>query len=163
MFGDGRLPERFWNLVAPCPMSGCWLWLGSTRNGYGSFYMERRNHGAHRAAYLSLVGPINSESLDHLCRVRCCVNPAHLEPVSYKENNRRSSICLSTINKSKTHCKRGHLLEPGNLVRSKSKIAARWRECLICRRTQGRAYSMKTRASARAKRARARALGVGRP
>jgi hypothetical protein len=29
--------------------------------------------------------------LDHLCRVRSCVNPAHLEPVTNAENCRRGA------------------------------------------------------------------------
>jgi hypothetical protein len=40
-----------------------------------------------------IFGPIpDGLQLDHLCRVRCCVNPNHLEPVTAKENTLRSPI-----------------------------------------------------------------------
>lgn len=88
------------------PNTGCWLWLGHVRpNGYGQVWSpkERRLVGAHRAMYEHLIGPVpKTLDLDHLCRVRCCVNPAHLEPVSRSENLRRG------LGTRKTHCKRGH-------------------------------------------------------
>lgn len=83
--------ERFWSKV---DKSGdCWLWTGAIQNGYGIFTLSApssKNVRAHRYAYEKLVGAIN-ETLDHLCRVRHCVNPEHLEDVSMGENNRRST------------------------------------------------------------------------
>jgi hypothetical protein len=66
---------------------GCWLWNGKRNHlGYGIF-SERR---AHRVVYEHFVGPIGEGlELDHKCRVTSCVNPAHLEPVTHKENVRR--------------------------------------------------------------------------
>ncbi len=78
--------ERFW---AKVDRSGeCWLWTGNVyRDGYGQFYVERRQVRAHRWAYESEVGPIpEGLVLDHLCRVRLCVRPSHLEPVTNREN-----------------------------------------------------------------------------
>lgn len=63
---------------------------------------------AHRYAYELLVGPIpEGLHIDHLCRVRLCVNPAHLEAVTCHENNRRSTS-PTAVNAKKTHCPRGH-------------------------------------------------------
>ena len=69
------------------PNSGCWLWAGAD-NGVG--YGKYRGKYAHRVAYEAARGAIpEGMFLDHLCRVRCCVNPDHLEPVTNVENIRR--------------------------------------------------------------------------
>jgi hypothetical protein len=103
---SGALPEasafgrpsedRFFDLVTPTGF--CWEWGGGLMGGdYGTF----DNRAAHRFAYEFLVGPIpDGLHLDHLCRVRHCVNPDHLEPVTVEENNRRSR---ATRSKGVTH------------------------------------------------------------
>lgn len=85
---DGR--DRFETFVDKTPT--CWLWTGSlTWDGYGLFRENNRRTGAHRFAYEYHVGPIPAGlQLDHLCRVRNCVNPDHLEPVTASENTRRA-------------------------------------------------------------------------
>jgi hypothetical protein len=73
--------------------SPCWIWQRSTDpKGYGRIGVGHSGSQlAHRALYERLVGPIPaSHDLDHLCAVRCCVNPAHLEPVLHTENLRRA-------------------------------------------------------------------------
>jgi hypothetical protein len=83
---DRRSPEHFWGMVEWSP--GCWLWKQSTTTtGYGRYRVSGRNDPAHRVAYEYAVGPIpEGLVLDHLCRNKRCVNPAHLEPVTQHEN-----------------------------------------------------------------------------
>jgi hypothetical protein len=116
-FGDPRLPDRFWSKVAPCPMTGCWLWTGSiSKGGYAFFGMKDTVCYAHRVSYQSLVGVIPAKfHIDHLCRVRCCVNPAHLEPVTHAENLRRGD----NVQSKKTHCPKGHPYSGDNLIMRK--------------------------------------------
>ena len=71
----------------------CWRWTGAVNNcGYGKLSIPPRGKQilAHRLSYLLFVGDIpKGYELDHLCRVRECVNPEHLEAVLHKENMRR--------------------------------------------------------------------------
>jgi len=126
LFGDSCLPQRFWDKVSPEPNSGCWLWNGAIdRGGYGRVATGNwRSAGAHRTAYTALVGPVPASlHLDHLCRVRCCVNPAHLEPVTPRENMLRG-VSPHAVNARKTHCAKGHPMRDH----------AGRRECIFCRR-----------------------------
>jgi hypothetical protein len=77
--------------ISPEPNTGCWLWVGNKNDrGYGVVPLEGKIRKAHRAVYESERGPIpEGLTLDHLCRIRCCVNPDHLEPVTAMENIRR--------------------------------------------------------------------------
>jgi hypothetical protein len=106
---------------------GCWLWTGSVgRNGYGVICIGRALVKAHRYSYEQHVGPIPSGmQLDHLCRVRHCVNPAHLEPVTNRENVVRGIAARP----KRTACSRGHAFTSSNTY-----INPRGRrECKKCR------------------------------
>lgn len=85
--------ERFWTKVdRSTGPDACWHWLAgiSAATGYGNIWWLGRTQSAHRVAYTLLRGPIPPAlTIDHLCRVRHCVNPAHLELVTQAENNRR--------------------------------------------------------------------------
>ena len=109
---DPRLPDRFWNKVQPCPMSGCWIWTGYTdRRGYGTYTCEGKTRFAHRVAFAVLrVDPPRGLELDHLCRVTSCCNPEHLEAVTHLVNVARSRLrAANTLrHKDRTHCLYGH-------------------------------------------------------
>lgn len=122
--------RRFWQKVDRRGPDECWPWLGCKNgSGYGDLYIDGRTRRAHRFAYELLVGPIPSGlTLDHLCRTRHCVNPAHLEPVTNKENLMRG-VSFSALNAKKTHCKRGHEFTPENTVRPRDG-RRRCRTCL---------------------------------
>ncbi len=78
--------ERFWSKVEKT--DDCWLWTGTVGDhGFGVFQLNGRLVKAHRHAYGFVE---DGHVLDHLCRVRRCVNPAHLEPVSRAESHRRA-------------------------------------------------------------------------
>lgn len=99
------IDERFWNKVNKTEY--CWLWTGAINHkGYGLFWSPNTKV-AHRYSYENNIGIIpEGYQIDHLCKVRNCVRPDHLEAVTPKENNKRSG-CWE-VNKSKTHCPRGH-------------------------------------------------------
>src|SRR5437762_12127596 len=94
--------------VEPEPNSGCWIWVGLFANGRNQGYGRVYRTYAHRAIFKLLRGPIGPGlTLDHLCRMRWCVNPDHLAPVTNKENILRG-MGFGAINARKTHCPRGH-------------------------------------------------------
>lgn len=112
--------ERFMDRVSPEPNSGCWLWTGATlSNGYGTFSPKQvrgERIYAHRHAYETFVGPIEvGLVIDHLCRVRCCVNPDHLEVVTRGENVRRGNA-PSHVARRASRCENGHPLVEGNII-----------------------------------------------
>lgn len=107
------LPERFQRRVT-VQDDGCWSWDTTNSIGYGEFMQNRVGYYAHRFAYEAMVGPIpEGLVIDHLCRNRRCVNPAHMEPVTRGENVLRG-ISVPAQNARKTHCSRGHAYDEAN-------------------------------------------------
>lgn len=125
--------ERIEQKFIPEPNSGCWLWTGAlSTGGYGMIGNIGGSKYAHRILYEQQFGPIpKGLELDHLCRVRCCVNPAHLEAVTRRENIMRG-IAPSAKQAKQTHCKNGHPLSGENLIVWKTRWGVQ-RQCKICR------------------------------
>lgn len=126
------LNQLFWGKVNKT--DSCWLWTGSLKaDGYAefSFRLSGRTKTVyvHRYSYYVLVGPIPAGlQLDHLCQVKHCINPVHLEPVTAKENYRRSGAVYFQL--SKTHCPQGHPYDGTNTrITSSNK-----RICRTCHR-----------------------------
>lgn len=95
-------------------VTGCWVWPTRTRLEYGRLAARGRSYAAHRFSYEVSTGvplPTNLV-LDHLCRNRPCVNPAHLEPVAQVINIRRGLSGAS--NAAKSHCPHGHAYTAAN-------------------------------------------------
>lgn len=139
----GFCAERFWPKVM-LGESGCWLWTASVSTaGYGQFWTGRRIAAAHRIAYEEFVGPIpEGLQLDHLCRNRGCVNPAHLEPVTCRENLMRGDTPAARQLR-RTHCPSGHPYAGDNLYVYKGE-----RRCRECGRAACRAWQARRRAVA---------------
>ena len=110
--------ERIESRCIPIPESGCWIWEGATdSDGYGHIKVD----GIVRRVYVVLYeldkGPIPPGlQPDHLCRVKPCINPSHLELVTSRQNTLRGDGPTAR-NARKTHCKRGHAFTPDNIYR----------------------------------------------
>lgn len=131
---EPRTPEFIYKRIER-DENGCWLWTPCKLNdGYGyARDAEGRDTKAHRLSYEIFVGPVpDGLHLDHLCRVRHCVNPEHLEPVTNRENILRG-VGITAQCAQKTHCKRGHEFTPENTI-----LKGTWRECQTCRRDVSR-------------------------
>jgi hypothetical protein len=125
---------RFWDKVE-LSNDGCWIWKGSLWDGYGYFSVGSGRHVlAHKWFWEQLNGLVpKGFELDHLCRVRGCVNPAHLEAVTHRMNMLRSPIQITSICSAKTHCKRGHEFTESNTMMYDGK-----RLCKTCKNQYAR-------------------------
>ena len=145
MFDDVSI-SRFWSKVDKRGPDECWPWMGAkSRKGYGRYFHMYRDVIAHRLSFFIAHGKMPDGVTDHLCRNRLCVNPAHLEDVTNKENVLRG-VGLTAINAKKTHCKNGHELSGENLL--KSALNKGMRNCKICHATYMAEYKRKRRAVA---------------
>jgi HNH endonuclease len=112
---ESRWPARFWALVGRRQPNECWEWQGCwASDGYGKVQLDGRGVGAHRVAWELTNGPIPAGlTIDHLCRNRRCVNPAHLEAVTQQVNVLRGTSSAA-VNARRTHCVNGHEFTPEN-------------------------------------------------
>jgi hypothetical protein len=119
---------RFHRSYIAEPNSGCFIWLlWLDKKGYGRIRVGDRMISAHRVAWQIENGDIPSElEVDHICRVRCCVNVRHLRLLSHRDN----VLCgtgLTARYAQRTHCKHGHELIEKNLYKRDG-----WRLCRQC-------------------------------
>ena len=126
------LTERFFRKVTVT--DDCWLWTGGIAGQYGQFRCKDKRVPAHRFSYEMFVGPIpEGLFVDHLCCVKRCVKPTHLEPVTHAENMRRAR------RSNDVHCANGHAWTPENSYTSK----AGYRVCRVCSKGAGKRSTIK--------------------
>mgnify|MGYP001575286960 CR=1 FL=1 len=138
------IANRFWTKVNKQEPNDCWQWLGQIGNhGYGVIFESRKEcenpnkrvRLAHQVSYTLLKGQIpEGLPIDHLCRNRVCVNPAHMEVVTLAENVLRGES-LNARRARQTHCIHGHLLSGSNLY-----IKQGYRQCRKCHVIETRRY-----------------------
>jgi len=130
--------ERFF---ASSDFDECLLWAGAiNKDGYGVVVIDNREVLLHRVSYEAIISCIvHGYEIDHLCRIRRCFNPFHLEQVPHRVNVLRGNG-LAAVNARKTACDNGHALIGTNLThgRSRGKI---FRRCVICNRESSRRWA----------------------
>jgi hypothetical protein len=133
---------RFETFFEPVTETGCWLWTGTLtghKTQYGMFSAGSHQRLAHRISYEHFVGLIpDGYEVDHKCRVRCCVNPAHLQVVTPEENRR-----LMTVRR--THCRNGHPLNgiDADIRMDKTRYGGYARICRVCMRANMERFKAK--------------------
>lgn len=122
--------ERFWMKVDVRHDMDCWPWLGrQNHKGYGVAMLNGRRMTAHRVGWLRSGRTIpEGFVMDHLCGNRLCINLAHLEPVTNRENLMRGDT-LPARELAKSVCPRGHDLDG-----TRRSHGASIRYCLTCER-----------------------------
>lgn len=127
--------ERFWSKVKKGNPADCWEWTAKIeRNGYGRFWFNGHSVLAHRFAYELIHGSIpEGLTIDHRCRNRACVNPAHMELVPMRTNVLRG-IGITAKFATKTHCPRGHPYDMFNTYINRKGA----RVCRECNRERNR-------------------------
>lgn len=106
-----HLPEH-WHGVGE-PTDPCQHWDGQqTALGYGTITIWGTTWLVHRIVYADHYGTDpGGLTIDHLCNIPACIEPTHLEAVTYAENSRRSQN-VGGLNALRTHCPAGHPLQP---------------------------------------------------
>ena len=114
--------------------NGCWIWQRCIlKSGYGCIRVSGKTRTAHSVAYETFKGPVPAGlEIDHLCRVRACCNPDHLEAVTHQLNVIRGAGPAAKA--AITHCPYGHEYTPDNTYRVPG------RACKTCALARSRAH-----------------------
>lgn len=111
--------------------TGCWVWLGYNRKGYGCSSIRGKRVVIHRAVYAHFCGNIpEGYTIHHRCGNRACANFEHLEALSSSDHQRHHRS-------GQTYCKNGHLLSGDNLYINPH---SKGRVCRICNNEWRRSY-----------------------
>lgn len=131
-FAVTDLPARMQSKITRLP-DGCWYWTGAINSrGYGQWGVDGVSRSTHRVAWELLVGPIpDGMTIDHLCQIKRCCNPAHLEVVTRAENIWRYARNI-------THCPQGHELSGTNVIVKTAKSGRTYRNCRECTNSKKR-------------------------
>jgi hypothetical protein len=133
------LHERFWLKVDKTPGHGpkgdCWLWTGSTTEGYGDIKViiggRKRTEKATHVMWFLCYGVWPTQMLLHSCDTRACINPAHVSEGNAKRNMQE---CIERGRRgegySLTHCPKGHLYDEANTYQN----PGGYRMCRACQR-----------------------------
>lgn len=129
--------EKLWDKINKS--STCWFWFGAIdKDGYGIWTSKKKTYRVHRFMYELYNGKILSGMvIDHLCRIRNCVNPEHLRAITNKENI-LCGVGITAQNSRKIVCNKGHDLSGKNLYVYKNKKGGVDRHCLKCDKERAR-------------------------
>lgn len=139
------IPERI-KASVKVDENGCWRWQLYVRShGYGQIGVPGVGvRYVHRVAYEAWKGPIpDGLQIDHLCRVRDCCNPDHLEAVTCRENLVRG-VGFTAKHAATTHCPAGH---PYDAVNTYVRAGRGGRDCRRCRIAAHQRWRIKVRQS----------------
>ena len=134
---SSRLPVNYWAKVEQAGTHMLWTGAQNSR-GYGCFGIDGKSQLVHRLAWENENGPIpDGYTIDHLCRIKVCVNTAHMEVVTRAENKRRASTLVVG-----GECMNGHQIESDDDIYVNPKGR---RECRGCRRVSSARGKAKSR------------------
>lgn len=134
-----RVAQRVFGRILIDAETGCWEWVGSLNDdGYAQFALSHTfTKRVARFLYEEEYGPLDpSIHLDHLCRNRPCVNPAHLDPVTPRVNILRG-VGPTAINARREYCTNGHDLSDPDVLYVRPNG---WRQCRVCQSANARRY-----------------------
>lgn len=136
---------RFFYKIKVNKENGCWEFQSKRKiaNGvetYCIFTINRKEFLAHRVCYSVFFKLSNDMVLDHICRNKICVYPAHLREVSRTVNSTENSVSPTALNKQKTHCKWGHEFNESNTYNCMLKNGSIGRACILCAKIRKKKY-----------------------
>ena len=124
---------KFWSQISK---EECWMWQGRVHPivGYGLWSWKSKAIGAHRFAWELINGPItDGREIHHMCHVKLCCNPEHMELLTRGEHRKLVRFPPTNGNEKKTHCLRGHAFTEENTIRRQGR-----RICSLCETYRGR-------------------------